>query len=66
MLELHPEILSKDGEKQFVVLPYEEFVALKELLADAQDLLDLRTAKKAEGKKRSLSLTQVKQKLGLR
>ena len=25
MLKLHPEILVKDGKKQFAVLPYEEF-----------------------------------------
>ncbi len=25
MIELHPEIVEKDGKKQFVILPYEEF-----------------------------------------
>ena len=34
MLTLHPEILVKNGEKQFVVLPYEEFVAVQERLGD--------------------------------
>ncbi len=24
MIELHPEILKKDGKKEFVVLPYKE------------------------------------------
>ena len=42
MLTLHPDILVKNGKKQFAVLPYEEFVALQERLADAEDLLDLR------------------------
>lgn len=30
MIELHPEILSKDGKPQFAVLPYEEYLKLTE------------------------------------
>ena len=66
MLTLHPEILVKNGKKHFAVLPYEEFLALKERLADAEDLLDLRRAKRAEGKKRSIPLEDAKRELGLR
>ena len=65
LLKLHPEILSKDGKKQFVVLPYEEFVAVKERLADADDLIELRKAKRAEGRKKSIPLAKVKRTLGL-
>ena len=65
MLTLHPEILSKNGKKQFAVLPYEEFVALQRQLDDAQDLLELRKAKRAEGKKKSIPLKEAKQALGL-
>ena len=43
----------------------EEFEALQELLADAQDLIDLREAKEAEGDAPTLSLEEVKQQLGL-
>jgi hypothetical protein len=32
MNDLHPEILSKDGKPQFAVLPYEEFLAVREAL----------------------------------
>ena len=39
MLKLHPEILMKNGKKEFVVLTYEEFVALQERLADEGELL---------------------------
>jgi len=53
MMTLHPEMLIKDGNKQFAVLPYEEFVSLKERLEDMEDLLQLRKAKKAEGRKRA-------------
>lgn len=66
MLKLHPEILMKDGKKQFAVLPYEEFVALQQQLADAEDLLELRKAKRVEGNKRALPLAEAKRKLGLR
>ena len=65
LLKLHPEILSKDGKKQFVVLPYEEFVAVQERLADADDLLALRKAKRAEGGKKSIPLAAMKRTLGL-
>lgn len=64
-LKLHPEILSKNGRKQFAVLPYEEFVALQERLSEADDLLELRKAKRAEGKKKSIPLATVKRELGL-
>jgi hypothetical protein len=66
MLKLHPEILVKNGKKEFVVLPYEEFLALQERLADSDDLLELRKAKRAEGKKKTIPLADVKRKLGFR
>ena len=38
MLELHPEFLSKDGKKEFAVIPYEEFLQLQEMLEDFERL----------------------------
>lgn len=66
MIELHPEILKKNGKVEFVVLPYEEFEALQELLADYQDLLDLRAAKDKEAADASLSLAEVKEHFGVK
>ena len=63
MIELHPELLRKNGQIEFVVLPYEEYAALQELLADYQDLLDLRAAKACEGDKPNTSFSDVKNKL---
>jgi PHD/YefM family antitoxin component YafN of YafNO toxin-antitoxin module len=63
MLTLHPDILIKNGKKQFAVLPYEEFLALQDRLADAEDLLELRKAKRAESRKRTVSLAEVKRQL---
>jgi PHD/YefM family antitoxin component YafN of YafNO toxin-antitoxin module len=64
MISLHPEILMKNGKKEFVVLPYEEFVALQELLADLEDLRDLQTAKQESTDEPSVTLTEVKAELG--
>ncbi len=66
MLKLHAEILVKNGKKEFVVLPYEEFLAMQERLADAEDLLELRKAKRSERKKKSIPLAEVKRELRLR
>jgi PHD/YefM family antitoxin component YafN of YafNO toxin-antitoxin module len=62
--ELHPEILTKNGRKEFAVLPYEEYIALQEWLADIEDLLDLRAAKDAEHDAPTVSLTEVESRLG--
>jgi hypothetical protein len=65
MIELHPEILKKDGKKQFVILPYEEFVAIEQALADAEDLAALRAARKEEHAAPAISLDEVVDDLGL-
>lgn len=65
MIELHPEILSKNGKKEFVVLPYEEYEALQEFLEDVEDLIDLRKAKEETENEENLSLEEVKKELGL-
>ena len=65
MIELHPEILKKNGKNEFVVLPYEEFAALQKLLDDYEDLVDLRNAKKEEFAEPSVPLEDVKREFGL-
>ena len=64
-MTLHAEILEKNGKKQFAILPYEEFIALQERLDDLEDLAALRKSKRAEGKKRCISLAEAKRTLGL-
>jgi hypothetical protein len=66
MVKIRPEILTKNGKKEFVILTYEEYVALQDRLADAEDLLDLRKAKRAEGKKKSVPLATAKRALGVK
>jgi PHD/YefM family antitoxin component YafN of YafNO toxin-antitoxin module len=65
MIELHPEILTKNGRKEFVVIPYEEFVAVTEALADLEDLRDLRAAKASEKDSPTMTLREVQARYGV-
>jgi hypothetical protein len=65
MVAIHPNILEHDGQKAFVVLPYEEFLKMEEELEQYEDLKLLREAKAAEADAPTLSLDAVKQELGL-
>jgi hypothetical protein len=60
MIASNYQILRKDGKAQFVVMAWEEFLALQERLNDAEDLLDLRKAIEAEGDAPTMSLDEVK------
>jgi len=44
-MSIHPQIIEKDGKREFVVLPYDEFVRLQEELEDYEDLKTLREEK---------------------
>lgn len=63
--ELHPRIVEKNGAKESVVLPYEEYVALREWIEDMEDLLELREAKRAEGNVAGRPLEEVAKELRL-
>jgi PHD/YefM family antitoxin component YafN of YafNO toxin-antitoxin module len=65
MIQLNPEFLKKNGKPEFVVLPYEEFLRIQELLADLEDLQDLRSAKAEEQNAPTLSLAETKALLKL-
>ena len=58
-MKLHPQILEKEGKNEFVVLPYEEYQALMELMHDYVDLRDLREAKEESKKDKSIPLEKV-------
>ncbi|MBI3737040.1 type II toxin-antitoxin system Phd/YefM family antitoxin [Candidatus Sumerlaeota bacterium] len=64
-MELHAEILSKNGKPEFAVLPYEEYLQVRGILADAEDLRDLREAKALAGQTPGINLDQAKKELGL-
>ena len=48
MIQLHPEFITKNGQKELAVIPYEEFEALQALIADIEDLMDLRAVKEKD------------------
>ena len=64
-IELHPEFLTKNGEKQFAVLSYQEFLALQKWLEDAEDLLDLRAAQKEEANLPTINLSELEKEFGI-
>ena len=64
-IELHPEFLVKNGQKQFVILPYEEFELIKETLEDLEDLQLLRTAKSESKNEKSIPFNEIKKQFGL-
>jgi PHD/YefM family antitoxin component YafN of YafNO toxin-antitoxin module len=64
-MELHPQILQKNGKNEFVVLPYEEFEAIRELIEDYEDLRDLREAKAGDADAPTLTLAEARALLGI-
>ena len=60
MISVHPSILEKDGIKEFAVLPYNEFLKIREELEDYEDLKLLRQAKLEEADSPSISLRKAK------
>ena len=60
MTVLHPQILERDGKPSFVVLPYEEFEALKEELDDLRDGRAIRNAAAADKGKKRVSLAEAR------
>jgi len=63
MVTLHPNILERDGEKAFAVLPYEEFVKIEEELDCFENLKELRGAKAEEAIAPTTSLASVRKEL---
>jgi len=58
-MSIHPQIIEKDGKKEFVVLRYDEFLMVQEALEDYDDLRALRDAKAAEAREPARSLADV-------
>ena len=65
MIALHPSILEKNGQKEFVILPFEEFEKIKEELSLYEDLKDLREAKEKEQNTQAYSFDEAKKILDI-
>ena len=56
---MHPQIIEKNGIKEFAVLPYQEFLEIQQILEDFEDLQELREAKAEEFNPPTRLLSQV-------
>lgn len=65
MIDLHPEVVKRESG-QFVILPYEEFISLRDLIEDAQDLLALRKAKEEDTEEPSVGLDEMMRRFGMK
>ena len=62
-MSIHPQVIEKEGKKEFVVLPYDEFLAMKESLEDFEDLKDLRDAKAESANEKTVKLSDIRSEL---
>ena len=58
-MSIHPQIIEKDGIKEFAVLPYQECLEIQQILEDFEDLQELREAKAEELNAPTSPLSQV-------
>ena len=58
-MSIHPQIIEKDGRKEFVVLPYEEFLQMQTEIEDYEDLRTLRDEKASAHAEPTRSLDEV-------
>jgi hypothetical protein len=66
MVTLHPNIIEKSGKKEFVVIPYDEFLLIQEELENFDDLKALRDAKRKEAGVQGMTLSAVRKKFRTR
>lgn len=66
MLALNPNILERNGEKAFVILPYEQYLQIEEALDDYANLSALRAAKAEEKDAPTVSLSEFEIELGIK
>jgi PHD/YefM family antitoxin component YafN of YafNO toxin-antitoxin module len=64
-MTIHPQIIEKEGKKEFIVLPYEEFIQIQEALEDFEALKELRKEKEESKDQPAIPLDEVVKRLGL-
>ena len=63
-MSIHPQVIEKDGRKEFVVLPYEEFLQMQAEIEDYEDLKTLRDEKARAHSEATRSLDEVLKEIG--
>ncbi len=64
-MKLHPQLIEKEGRNEFVVLPFQEYQKLTELMHDYEDLMDLKKAKEEAKGEKGIPLKQAISELGI-
>ena len=63
-MSTEPQIIEKNSQKEFVVIPYEEYMRLQEELEDYHDLQALREEKSSASGDPTRSLDEVIKDIG--
>jgi len=64
-MDINPQIIEKNGKKEFVILPYEDFLKIQEELHRYEDLRLLREAKESEGDAPGIGMEEARKRLGI-
>ena len=62
-MRFNAQIIKKNGEKEFVILPYSEFLQMRQSIEDYEDLVDLRKAKTKTVNELSIPYDEVADKI---
>jgi len=63
MITFNAQIIKKEGKKEYVVIPYEEFLQVQEELHNYEDLRCLREAKEAEKDAPTVGIQEVEKRV---
>ena len=63
MVTLHAQIIRKNGNREYAILPYQEFLKVQEELENYEDLRCLREAKEAEKNAPTIGIAELKKKI---
>jgi hypothetical protein len=63
MVTLHAQIIRKNGNKEYAILPYQEFLKVQEELENYEDLRCLREVKEAEKNAPTIGIAELKKKI---
>ena len=64
MVTLNAQIIKKEGKKEYVVIPYDEFLKIQEELHNYEHLRCLREAKEAEKNAPTIGMDELKKQIG--
>ena len=63
MVTINAQIIKKGSKKEFVVIPYDEFLKVQEELQNYEDLRCLREAKEAEKDASPIGIEELREKI---